>query len=156
MKNVLLSVIIAGMAIFDFLKPEDNQPPPFIIDECTYIQPILENEDMEEKYRYTRSIKFYYRDPMPGPIILRNGTIISSYCSDQSEVTFITMLNDTIKQKSVKSLNCKISAIVNFEQSEVYKLKKAKLKIFKIKNLVSENEYTYHIHTDYFQKHLIP
>lgn len=156
MKNILLSVMIAIMAVFDYSKPIDNQPPPLIIDECTYIQPIVENEDLDDEYKYTRSIKFYYRDPMPNPVILRNGSIVSSYCSDQSQITFITMLNDTITQLSVKSLNCKIAAIANFEQSDIIKLKKAKLKIFKIKNIVSENEYTYHIHTDYFQKYLIP
>ena len=93
---------------------------------------------------------------MPKPIELRNGTFVSGYCSDQTEVTFITMLNDTIKRTSVKNLNCIIRATVNFEQIDIVKLQKAKLKMLKIKNLVSDNEYVYYIHTDYFQKYLKP
>jgi hypothetical protein len=156
MKNIILSCAIAVMAISNSFKKEDKQPPPFVIDECTYIQPILENEGMEEKYQYTRTIKFYYKDPMPKPIELRNGTFVSGYCSDQTEVTFVTMLNDTVKAVSVKDLNCVIRATVNFEQIDIVKLRKAKLKILKIKNLVSDNEYVYYIHTDYFQKYLKP
>jgi hypothetical protein len=154
MKNLLLSCAIGIMAFIKSSRKEDMQPPPLIIDECNYIQPILENASMDKEYQYTRTIKFYYKDPMEKPIKLRNNNFVSSYCSDQSEVTFITMLNDTIKRTSVVNLNCIIRANVNFEKEDVIKLRKSKIKIFKIKNLVSDNEYVYHMHTDYFQKYL--
>ena len=156
MRNILLSVMIAFIGIFKSYNYTGNQPPPFIIDENTYIQPILENETMEEKYQYTRTIKFYYIDPMPTPIVLENGKLLNNYCSDRTEVTLITLADDTIKQVSVQNLNCKISAIVNFDQADVYRLTKSKLKIMKLKNLVTDNEYTYYLVTDYFQKYLKP
>lgn len=156
MRNIILSVLIAAFGLFKSYSYKSQQPPPFIIDENTYIQPILENETMEEKYQYTRTIKFYYIDPMPEPVVLRNGNLLHNYCSDRTQVTFITLASDTIKAISVQNLNCKISAIVNFEQSDVYKLTQSKLKIMKLKNLVTDNEYTYYLITDYFQKYLKP
>ncbi len=156
MRNILLSVMIAFIGIFKSYTYTSNQPPPFIIDENTYIQPILENETLEEKYQYTRTIKFYYIDPMPEPVVLRNGNLVRNYCSDRTQITLITLGGDTIKATSTQNLNCRISAIVNFEQEDVYKLTLSKLKILKIKNLVTDNEYTYYLVTDYFQKYLKP
>jgi hypothetical protein len=148
--------MIAFIGIFKSYTYTSNQPPPFIIDENTYIQPILENETLEEKYQYTRTIKFYYIDPMPEPVVLRNGNLVRNYCSDRTQITLITLGGDTIKATSTQNLNCRISAIVNFEQEDVYKLTLSKLKILKIKNLVTDNEYTYYLVTDYFQKYLKP
>ena len=156
MRNILLSIMIAAFGIFKSSGYVSNQPPPFIIDENTYIQPILENETLEDKYQYTRTIKFYYIDPMPKAISLSNGNLMHNYCSDRTQVTFITLANDTIRQISVQNLNCKISAIVNFEPDQIFKLTQSKLKIMKLKNLVTDNEYTYYLVTDYFQKYLVP
>ena len=154
MRNIILSVLIATFGLFKSYSYKSEQPPPFIIDENTYIQPILENETMDEKYQYTRTIKFYYIDPMPEPVVLRNGNLLHNYCSDRTQVTFITLAGDTIRAISVQNLNCKISAIVNFDQSDIYKLTQSKLKLMKLKNLVTDNEYTYYLVTDYFQTHL--
>lgn len=156
MRNILLSIMIAAFGIFKSSNYTGQQPPPFIVDNNTYIQPILENETLEEKYHYTRTIKFYYIDPMPKPIALSNGNLMHNYCSDRTQVTFITLADDTIRQISVQNLNCKISAIVNFEPDQIFKLTQSKLKIMKLKNLVTDNEYTYYLVTDYFQKYLIP
>lgn len=148
--------MIALFGIFKNNQYTSKQPPPLIIDENTYIQPILENETLDDKYHYTRTIKFHYIDPMPKAVVLNNGSLMHNYCSDRTQVTFITLANDTIKQISVQNLNCKISAIVNFEPDQIFKLTQSKLKIMKLKNLVTDNEYTYYLVTDYFQKYLIP
>ena len=132
-----------------------EQPAPFVIDSTTRVQPIIENLEIEKKYQYTRTIKFYYKDPMPVPLTLSRGDKLRSYCSDSTLITFITANSDTVIQPSVKRMSCQILAVVNFEPFEVSKLLKSPVNTLIIKNCVTENSYTYKLNTDYFQKNLI-
>jgi hypothetical protein len=131
-----------------------EQPAPLVIDSTTSIQPIVENIDIEKKFHYTRTVKFYYKDPMPNPITLSRGDKLRSYCSDSTLVTFITD-KDTVTVASVKRMSCQILAVINFKPGDVSKLLKNPVKTLVIKNCVTENSYTYKLNTDYFQKHLI-
>jgi hypothetical protein len=159
MKNTLLScTFLLLLFTIDFSGPKEVfnniQPAPLFLDAKNYIVPILENEDSEPEFRYTRTLKVYYVDPMENKILLRDGTYMESYCSDQTELTIVTFANDTINVLSQKKMSCKISAIINLTTNQVVKLKKSRTKEILIKNLVTDNAYKYEVHTDYFQKNL--
>ena len=135
------------------------QPRPLILTDTTkdttFIQPIVENIDMDKKYQYVRTIKVYYKDRMPKPIDLKKGPPVDGYCSDATRLTFITDRNDTISRMSVQRLSCRILAIVNFETEDMDKLKASPVKQIKIYNDITENTYTHNIRTTYFQQ-IIP
>jgi len=161
MRNTLLScTFLLLLFLVDFHKsPEINnniQPAPLFLDVKNYIVPIIENEDQEAEYRYTRTLKIYYIDPTTTKIYLSDGSTLDSYCSDQTELTIITFKNDTINAISQRRMSCKILAVVNLTTAQVKKLTESKTKEVTITNLVTNNSYKYEIHTDYFQKNLIP
>jgi|LakMenEpi03Aug12_release.lakeMendotaPanAssembly.Ray.scaffolds.fasta_scaffold338192_2 hypothetical protein len=161
MRNTLLScTFLLLLFLVDFNKsPEVNsniQPAPLFLDVKNYIVPIIENEDQEAEYRYTRTLKVYYTDPTTTKIYLSDGSTLESYCSDQTELTIITFKNDTVTAISQKRMSCKILAVINLTTNQVKKLKETKTKEIIISNLVTGNSYKYEIHTDYFQKNLIP
>ncbi len=158
-----LSLLIVGDYNLDNVEGHANfdrpQPSPLILKDTTkdttIIQPIIENIDMNREYQYIRTIKVYYKDKMPKPIDLKKGPPLDGYCSDITRLTFITDRNDTISRISVQRLSCRILAIVNFETEDMTKLKASPVKQIKIYNDVTENTYTYNIHTAYFQ-YIIP
>lgn len=159
MKNTLLScTFLLLLFMIDLSGPKEVfnniQPAPLFLDTKNYIVPILENEDSEPEFRYTRTLKVYYVDPMENKILLRDGSYMESYCSDQTELTIVTSTNDTISVLSQRRMSCKISAIINLTTNQVVKLKKSRTKEIIIKNLVTDNAYKYEVHTDYFQKNL--
>jgi len=160
MRNTLLSctfLLLLFLVDFNDTKQVYNgiQPAPLFLDVRNYMVPILENEDSEPQYRYTRTFKIYYVDPTTTKIYLSDGSYLESYCSDQTELTIITFTNDTITAISERRMSCKILAVVNLTTNQIKKLKENKTKEIIISNLVTGNSYKYEIHTDYFQKNLI-
>lgn len=131
-----------------------EQPEALYIDSNTYIQPILENEDSAIEYRFIRTLKVYYKDPMTKPLYLKDGTPLSSYCSDQTKLELITFRNDTISQISTRRMSCQILAIINLTEDDIFYLKNTRVKEIIITNMVTDNRYSYFINTDYFQKTL--
>lgn len=136
-------------------RVDSSTPEPLVIDSTTTVQPISENTDLDKELQYTRTIKFYYRDPMKTPIALSRGGKLVSYCSDSTVVTFVTALGDTVSRPSVKRMSCQILAVVNFEKEDINALLKSKVKTLTIMNCVTDNSYTYELNTDYFQRNLI-
>ena len=67
MRNTLLSctfLLLLFLVDFNDTKQVYNsiQPAPLFLDVRNYMVPILENEDSEPQYRYTRTFKIYYVD----------------------------------------------------------------------------------------------
>ena len=90
MRNTLLScTFLLLLFLVDFHKsPESNsniQPAPFFLDVKNYIVPIIENEDSEPEYRYTRTLKIYYTDPTTKKVYLSDG-LLSTCCSKAGKV----------------------------------------------------------------------
>lgn len=158
-----LSLLVVGDYNLDNVEGHAKfnrpQPNPLVLTDTTkdttFIQPIIENIDMDKQDQYVRTIKVYYKDRMPKPIDLKKGPPVDGYCSDATRLTFITDRNDTISRTSVRRLSCRILAIVNFETEDIDKLKLSPVKQIKIYNEVTENTYTYNMYTTYFQS-IIP
>jgi hypothetical protein len=147
MKKILLCLPL--LLIFTFIG--SNQPGPYIQGDIS-IQPILENDDLDIKYQYIRSIKVYYRDPLKKPIILQNNSAIYNYCSDSTVVIFKSVA-DSIKVPSVKRMSCEIMAIINLSKRDSEWLKSHIVNQFVVINTVTDNRFAVYMDdTEYFRR----
>jgi len=147
MKKFLLCVPL--LLIFTFVG--GDQPSAYIQGDIT-IQPILENEDLDIKYQYIRSIKVYYRDPLEKPIILQNNSAIYNYCSDSSVVIFKSVA-DSIKVPSVKRMSCEIMAIINLTKRDSEWLKSHIVNEVTVINTITDNRFSVYMDdTEYFRR----
>ena len=147
MKKFLLCIPL--VLIFTFVG--GDQPGPYIQGDVT-IQPILENEDLDIKYQYIRSIKVYYRDPLEKPIILQNNSAIYNYCSDSSVVTFKSVA-DSIKISSIKRMSCEIMAIINLTKRDSEWLKSHIVNEVSVVNTITDNRFSVYMDDkEYFRR----
>ena len=150
MKKFLLCVPL--LLIFTFVG--GDQPSAFIQGDIT-IQPILENEDLDIKYQYIRSIKVYYKDPLKAPTLLQNDQILYNYCSDSSVVIFKSVA-DSIKIPSVKRMSCEIMAIINLTKRDSEWLKSHIVNEVAVVNTITDNRFSVYMDDkEYFRKLLI-
>ena len=128
-----------------------DQPGPYIQGDIS-IQPILENEDLDIKLQYIRSIKVYYRDPLDKPIILQNKQAIYNYCSDSSVVIFKSVA-DSIKIPSVKRISCEIMAIINLNIRDSEWLKSHIVNEVSVVNTITDNRFSVYMDDkEYFRR----
>ena len=128
-----------------------DQPSPLIQGSVT-IQPILENDDLDIKYQYIRSIKVYYRDPLEKPIILQNNGAIYNYCSDSTLVIFKSVA-DSIKVPSVKRMSWEIMAIINLTKRDSEWLKSHIVNEVAVVNTITDNRFSVYMDdTEYFRR----
>jgi hypothetical protein len=128
-----------------------DQPGPYIQGDIS-IQPILENEDLDIKYQYIRSIKVYYRDPLDKPIILQNKQALYNYCSDSSVVIFKSAA-DSIKIPSVKRMSCEIMAIINLSKRDSEWLKSHIVNEVAVVNTITDNRFSVYMDDkEYFRR----
>jgi len=128
-----------------------DQPSPLIQGNVT-IQPILENDDLDIKYQYIRSIKVYYRDPLEKPILLQNNGFIYNYCSDSTVVIFKSVA-DSIKIPSVKRMSCEIMAIINLTRRDSEWLKSHIVNEVVVVNTITDNRFSVYMDdTEYFRR----
>ena len=128
-----------------------DQPGPYIQGDIS-IQPILENEDLDIKLQYIRSIKVYYRDPLDKPIILQNKQAIYNYCSDSSVVIFKSVA-DSIKIPSIKRMSCEIMAIINLSKRDSEWLKSHIVNEVAVVNTITDNRFSVYMDDkEYFRR----
>ena len=147
MKKFLLCIPL--LLVFTLIG--GDQPGPYIQGDIT-IQPILENEDLDIKYQYIRSIKVYYRDPLEKPIILQNNQALYNYCSDSSIVTFKS-ISDSIKISSTKRMSCEILAVINLSKRDSEWLKSHIVNEVSVVNTITDNRFAVYMDDiEYFRK----
>ena len=147
MKKILLCLPL--LLIFTLVG--GDQPGPYIQGDIS-IQPIVENEDLDIKYQYIRSIKVYYRDPLEKPIILQNKQALYNYCSDSTVVIFKSVA-DSIKVPSVKRMSCEILAVINLSKRDSEWLKSHIVNQFIVINTVTDNRFAVYMDdTEYFRR----
>lgn len=147
MKKFLLCLPL--LLVFTFVG--GDQPSAYIQGNIT-IQPIVENEDLDIKSQYIRSIKVYYRDPLEKPIILQNNQVLYNYCSDSSVVIFKSVA-DSIRIPSVKRMSCEIMAIINLTRRDSEWLKSHIVNEVAVVNTVTDNRFSVYMDdTEYFRK----
>lgn len=147
MKKFLLCIPL--LLIFTFVG--GDQPSAYIQGDVT-IQPIVENEDLDIKSQYIRSIKVYYKDPLEKPIILQNNQALYNYCSDSSVVIFKSVA-DSIKVSSVKRMSCEIMAIINLTRRDSEWLKSHIVNEVAVVNTITDNRFSVYMDdTEYFRK----
>jgi hypothetical protein len=147
MKKFLLCLPL--LLVFTFVG--GDQPSAYIQGDVT-IQPIVENEDLDIKSQYIRSIKVYYRDPLEKPIILQNNQVLYNYCSDSSVVIFKSVA-DSIRIPSVKRMSCEIMAIINLTRRDSEWLKSHIVNEVAVVNTVTDNRFSVYMDdTEYFRK----
>jgi hypothetical protein len=147
MKKFLLCIPL--LLIFTFVG--GDQPSAYIQGDVT-IQPIVENEDLDIKSQYIRSIKVYYRDPLEKPIILQNNQALYNYCSDSSVVIFKSVA-DSIKVPSVKRMSCEILAIINLTRRDSEWLKSHIVNEVVVVNTITDNRFSVYMDDiEYFRK----
>jgi hypothetical protein len=147
MKKFLLCLPL--LLVFTFVG--GDQPSAYIQGDIT-IQPIVENEDLDIKSQYIRSIKVYYRDPLEKPIILQNNQVLYNYCSDSSVVIFKSVA-DSIRIPSVKRMSCEIMAIINLTRRDSEWLKSHIVNEVAVVNTVTDNRFSVYMDdTEYFRK----
>ena len=147
MKKFLLCLPL--LLVFTFVG--GDQPSAYIQGDIT-IQPIVENEDLDIKSQYIRSIKVYYRDPLEKPIILQNNQVLYNYCSDSSVVIFKSVA-DSIKVPSVKRMSCEIMAIINLTRRDSEWLKSHIVNEVAVVNTITDNRFSVYMDdTEYFRK----
>ena len=147
MKKFLLCIPL--LLIFTFVG--GDQPSAYIQGDVT-IQPIVENEDLDIKSQYIRSIKVYYRDPLEKPIILQNNQTLYNYCSDSSVVIFKSVA-DSIRIPSVKRMSCEIMAIINLTKRDSEWLKSHIVNEVAVVNTITDNRFSVYMDdTEYFRK----
>ena len=147
MKKFLLCLPL--LLVFTFIG--SNQPGPYIQGDVS-IQPIVENEDLDIKSQYIRSIKVYYKDPLEKPIILQNNQALYNYCSDSTLVIFKSVV-DSIKVPSVKRMSCEIMAIINLTRRDSEWLKSHIVNEVVVVNTITDNRFSVYMDdTEYFRK----
>lgn len=147
MKKFLLCLPL--LLVFTFVG--GDQPSAYIQGDIT-IQPIVENEDLDIKSQYIRSIKVYYRDPLEKPIILQNNQALYNYCSDSSVVIFKSVA-DSIRIPSVKRMSCEILAIINLTRRDSEWLKSHIVNEVAVVNTITDNRFSVYMDdTEYFRK----
>jgi len=147
MKKFLLCLPL--LLVFTFVG--GDQPSAYIQGDVT-IQPIVENEDLDIKSQYIRSIKVYYRDPLEKPIILQNNQALYNYCSDSSVVIFKSIA-DSIKIPSVKRMSCEILAIINLTRRDSEWLKSHIVNEVAVVNTVTDNRFSVYLDDkEYFRR----
>ena len=147
MKKFLLCLPL--LLVFTFVG--GDQPSAYIQGDVT-IQPIVENEDLDIKSQYIRSIKVYYRDPLEKPIILQNNQALYNYCSDSSVVIFKSVA-DSIKVPSVKRMSCEILAIINLTRRDSEWLKSHIVNEVAVVNTITDNRFSVYMDDiEYFRK----
>ena len=147
MKKFLLCIPL--LLIFTFVG--GDQPSAYIQGDVT-IQPIVENEDLDIKSQYIRSIKVYYRDPLEKPIILQNNQALYNYCSDSSVVIFKSVA-DSIRIPSVKRMSCEIMAIINLTRRDSEWLKSHIVNEVVVVNTITDNRFSVYMDDiEYFRK----
>ena len=147
MKKFLLCLPL--LLIFTFVG--GDQPSAYIQGDVT-IQPIVENEDLDIKSQYIRSIKVYYRDPLEKPIILQNNQVLYNYCSDSSVVIFKSIA-DSIKVPSTKRMSCEIMAIINLTRRDSEWLKSHIVNEVAVINTITDNRFSVYMDDkEYFRR----
>ena len=147
MKKFLLCLPL--LLVFTFIG--SNQPGPYIQGDVS-IQPIVENEDLDIKSQYIRSIKVYYKDPLEKPIILQNNQALYNYCSDSSVVIFKSVA-DSIKIPSVKRMSCEIMAIINLTRRDSEWLKSHIVNEVAVVNTITDNRFSVYMDDkEYFRR----
>ncbi len=147
MKKFLLCLPL--LLVFTFVG--GDQPPAYIQGDVT-IQPIVENEDLDIKSQYIRSIKVYYRDPLEKPILLQNKQSLYNYCSDSSVVIFKSVV-DSIKIPSVKRMSCEIMAIINLSKRDSEWLKSHIVNEVVVVNTITDNRFSVYMDDkEYFRR----
>ena len=147
MKKFLLCLPL--LLVFTFVG--GDQPSAYIQGDIT-IQPIVENEDLDIKSQYIRSIKVYYRDPLEKPIILQNNQALYNYCSDSSVVIFKSVA-DSIRIPSVKRMSCEIMAIINLTRRDSEWLKSHIVNEVVVVNTITDNRFSVYMDDiEYFRK----
>ena len=147
MKKFLLCIPL--LLVFTLIG--GDQPGPYIQGDIT-IQPILENDDLDIKYQYIRSIKVYYRDPLEKPIILQNNQALYNYCSDSTVVTFKS-ISDSIKIPSTKRMSCEILAVINLTKRDSEWLKSHIVNEVAVVNTITDNRFSVYMDDkEYFRR----
>jgi len=147
MKKFLLCLPL--LLVFTFVG--GDQPSAYIQGDVT-IQPIVENEDLDIKSQYIRSIKVYYKDPLEKPIILQNNQALYNYCSDSTLVIFKSVA-DSIKVPSVKRMSCEIMAIINLTKRDSEWLKSHIVNEVAVVNTITDNRFSVYMDdTEYFRR----
>ena len=147
MKKFLLCIPL--LLVFTFVG--GDQPSAYIQGDIT-IQPILENDDLDIKYQYIRSIKVYYRDPLEKPILLQNRQALYNYCSDSSVVTFKS-ISDSIKIPSTKRMSCEILAVINLTKRDSEWLKSHIVNEVAVVNTITDNRFSVYMDDkEYFRR----
>lgn len=149
MKYIVL-FLIALLYIKEIPQPPP-QPQPLVEQTVTFC-PIVENIDLGRDYWYIRTIKVYYTDSTPTPILLSNGDSLTTYCTDSTSVSFISS-NDTIIIYSVKRMSCAILAVINLNDTHVSFLRNNAVKRAVIHNLITDNVFNVEIKdSTYFKR----
>jgi len=147
MKKFLLCLPL--LLVFTFIG--SNQPGPYIQGDVS-IQPIVENEDLDIKSQYIRSIKVYYKDPLEKPILLQNKQALYNYCSDSSVVIFKSAA-DSILIPSVKRMSCEIMAIINLTRRDSEWLKSHIVNEVVVVNTITDNRFSVYMDDkEYFRR----
>jgi hypothetical protein len=153
MKFFTAFLLTVSLVLFGFDFPVANQPETLFMNGLV-VQPVLENSDLPN-FRYTRTVKFYYKDLMKNPIVLENGDLMTSYCSDGSLVE-IVLPGDTVRVVSRSRLSCEILAVVKFDDQQVSLLKRKPATEIRITNLTTENTMSYPlVDSHYFNRALV-
>jgi hypothetical protein len=155
MKLFTISILASFLIMFSFDTIENQTPQPeslFMKD--LIVQPILENSDLPN-FRYTRTVKYYYKDWMKTPIVLTNGDLLKSYCSDETLVEII-LPGDTVRAVSTKRMSCEILAVVNYTEDQISLLKRKPALEIRITNKTTDNIMSYLLKdVHYFNRALV-
>jgi len=150
MKAILF--LLFAVCLFAFTLFNPSQPPPLTTKQNVTFQPIVENIELGSSAWYIRTIKVYYADTMPSPLLLSNGDVLTTYCTDSTSVTFISN-NDTIIIYSLKRMSCVILAVLNLNDTHISFLRNNVVKRALIKNLITDHVFNVHIQdSTYFKR----
>lgn len=134
--------IVACLLLIWALLLVGQQPSPWLLNETTKIQPIVENEEhgefINKNKAISRSFKLYYKD--------------LHYCTDSTKITFVSK-DTTMWIYSVRRMSCEILGVFNVNKEQVEWLESYPINEIIIYNRVTDNIYTIYVtDEEYFQR----
>jgi hypothetical protein len=150
-----IAILTTALLLFSFdtMKTQIEQPESMFTEDLI-VQPVLENSDLPN-FRYTRTVKYYYKDWMKEPIVLSKGDLLKSYCSEETLVEII-LPEDTVRAVSTKRMSCEILAVVNYTADEIALLKRKPALEIRITNKTTDNTMCYPLKdVRYFNRALV-
>lgn len=155
MKLFTISILASFLVMFSFDTVENQvkQPESLFMKDLT-VQPVLVNSDLPN-FRYTRTVKYYYKDWMKEPLVLSNGDLLKSYCSNETLVEII-LPGDTVRATSTDRMSCEIVAVVHYTTEQISLLKRKPALEIQITNKTTDNKMSYPMKdVHYFNRALV-